>query len=85
MVDTGAARRSKAGETQYLAYCKTIGKEPKIDPSHAARCHFGIRFSQSKGIARIFFPIGPLWLSLEDHIVSADIPILLPIDDMLPY
>lgn len=82
MVDTGAARGSKAGETQYLAYCKTIGKEPKVDPSHAACCHFAIGFSQSKGVARIFSPIGPHWLPFEVHIVNADIHILLSIDDV---
>lgn len=82
MVDTGAARGSSAGKTQYEAYRATIGKDVLIDESRAAKCHFGIGSAMSLGIAPINFPVGPMWLTCNAHIVDANTPILMSIDDM---
>lgn len=82
MIDTGAARGSSAGKAQYNAYCSFIGRSANIDDSRAARCHFGIGSAISLGTAPISFPIGPIWITFEAHIVDADTPILMCIDDM---
>lgn len=82
MIDTGAARGSTSGSVQYKAYCDFIGKSPSVDDSRAAMCHFGIGSARSRGVASIEFPVGELWFTIEAHIVDADTPILLAIDDM---
>lgn len=82
IVDTGAAKGSTAGRSQYKAYCTTTCQDPKLDSSRAVRCHFGIGSATSSGVAIILFPIGQLWFSFEAHIVDADVPILLCIDNM---
>lgn len=82
LIDTGAAKGSSAGSNQYKAYCEYVGQDPRIDRSKAATCHFGIGSTKSVGTASIIFPIGNLWLSFDAHVVEADTPILLSIDDM---
>lgn len=82
MIDTGAARGSSAGKAQYQAYCSKTGRQVNINESRAARCHFGIGSAVSLGTASITFPIGSFWVSFDAHIVDADTPILMSIDDM---
>lgn len=82
MVDTGAARGSSAGEAQYHAHCNFVGTQPNLDKSRAAVCHFGISSTKSKGVAPVTFPVGDIFLTFKVHVVDADTPILLSIDDM---
>lgn len=82
MIDTGAARGSTSGKRQYFAYCRSTGREPKIDSRRAAVCHFGIGSAKSCGVANIAIPVGNLWVAFNTHIVDADVPTLLCIDDM---
>lgn len=49
--DIFAAQRSSAGSVQYHAYCNSVGKNPLIDHSLPASCHFGIGFTISMGMA----------------------------------
>ena len=78
VIDTGASRRSTAGYEQYLAYEKTHSE--RIDTSRAgmARIYFGIGSASSIGSVTIKTPIG----KIEFHVLEADTPFLLCIDDM---
>lgn len=42
MIDSGAARSSTCGMTQYSVYCHSTGREVDIDSSKAPTCYFGI-------------------------------------------
>lgn len=83
MVDTGAARGSTCSETQYLAYCRQVGKAPSINASRKANCVFGIGSTPSKGIAEIEFPVGNIILTFSVHIVEADVLLPLCLDGMV--
>lgn len=82
LIDTGAAKSSSAGFIQYEAYCKYFGRDPCMGRSKAVICHFRIGPTTSFGIEPIAFPIHSLWLTFDVHVVQADTPILLSIDDM---
>ena len=79
MVDTGAAGKSTAGYGQYQAYSKLFGSTP-IDKSHhgAVTATFGIGTTSSVGSITINTPIG----TCQFHIVEANTPFLLGINDM---
>lgn len=72
MIDTGAARGSRGGKFQYFEYYKATGRNPDVDASRAARCHFGNGTTISVGVGNISFPIGKLWMSFVLHVVDAD-------------
>lgn len=81
LVDTGAARGSTSSESQYVAYCQHVGQKPQIKASKTT-CLFGIGKTESIGTAIIQFPVGKVILSFTVHIVKADIPMLLCLQDM---
>lgn len=53
-----------------------------IDSTQAATCHSDIRSVKSFGMASASFLIGNIWIYSYVHVMKADTPILLPIDDM---
>ena len=79
MIDTGASRISTAGENQYQAYIKTFGNII-LDETTAgsATVQFGIGTTLSTGSVEINMPIGTAIF----HIVKADTPFLLCLQDM---
>eukprot|EP00171_Calliarthron_tuberculosum_P004960 IDg4960t1 len=82
MIDTGCAHASTCGSLQYLAYCSHVGTSPKINRSTVGRCKFGMGSADSKGVARISFPMNGTILSFNVHVVDADVPLLLSLADM---
>lgn len=82
LVDSGSAFSSSGNETEYYLYCRLTGTTPSIDESKARTIRYGIGREISKGTACINFPMGNMWLSFEIHIITADIPIILGIQDM---
>lgn len=81
-MDDGPADGSTGGESQFLVYCSELGVQPLIKPSRTARCHFGIGVQPPNGLQRIRFSMGDLWLEFDIHVVEADVPVLLYIDDI---
>lgn len=82
MLDTGVAKSSSGSKEQYLAYCSMMGQQTDIDQQRARSVRFGIGTVMSLGMAIIEVPIERLWLSFDMHVVKADVPILVCIEDM---
>lgn len=82
MIDTGCARASSGGLSQYRAYCRHIGATEKLDTSRTVFCKFGISGKVSIGLAEVKFPINEIILSLNIHIIDDDVPLLLSLADM---
>ena len=82
MIDTGCARASSGGLSQYRAYCRHIGKPESIDTSKTIHFKFGISGKDSVGRARVKFPIKNIMLEFSVQIVDDDLPILLLLADM---
>lgn len=82
MVDTGCSRASTGGVEQYRAYCKLMGRSPVIDPKRKCAIHFGNGSTTSIGIAVVDFPLGPTWVSIDVHVLTTRVPILLSLADM---
>ena len=80
VIDTGASRFSTAGKGQYEAYKATFLTKEDIDYSKAgiAQVKFGIGSTPSIGSITIRTPVG----TIEFHVVEADTPFLLCLDDM---
>ncbi|KAI0996761.1 hypothetical protein K3495_g11421 [Podosphaera aphanis] len=78
MLDTGAASISTAGHKQAIAYISEFGG--RIDTSSAGylTAHFGVGKSTSFGTFAVKPPIG----SLTFHVVNAETPFLLCLQDM---
>lgn len=53
-----------------------------LQKTRATQCLFGIGSELSKGTATVEFPLGDLCLSFDVHIVNADVPLLMSIDDI---
>lgn len=82
MIDTGCARASSGGLSQYRAYCRHVGQPENIDPSKKVFCKFGISGTDSIGRARVQFPIKGIMLEFSMHVIDDDLPILLSLADM---
>lgn len=82
MFDTGAVRSSSGNTTQYLSYCAMMGVPAAIDKEKQALVRFGIGEEISSGMAKLKFPVDDVWLEFSVHVVDADVPILICIDDM---
>lgn len=82
MIDTGATRGKSGSYDQYEACCKMMERSPQINLKLAGMIKFGIGNEQSTGIVQIDVPIGQLWLYFHIHVVKANVPILVYIDDM---
>jgi hypothetical protein len=78
LIDTGAAKRSTAGKAQFVALQRH--QQVKLDESRAgeASIQFGIGGTTSIGTADVQTPIGMITF----HIVFADVPFLLCLDDI---
>ncbi len=79
MIDTGASKRSTAGYGQYLAYKKNV-TPIQVDKAKAGAVNvqFGIGSTSSIGSLLLDTPIG----IIEFHVVEADTPFLLCLEDM---
>src|SRR6185437_7758466 len=83
MIDTGAARGNTAGKAQVIAMQQFLGAQaPKIEPSSQLTCNFGIGSTRSEGVIHLTFPIGRRTAMATFHVVPADIPFILCINDM---
>jgi hypothetical protein len=77
MIDTGAARVSTARKKQYQAYSKAFGQTP-LDTTNRALIQFRISTTPSIGAITVRMPIGIATF----HVVDADTPFLLCLQDM---
>lgn len=82
LVDTGAARGSRARVIQYKAYYDFVGEKSSLVASHAAVCHFGTGSATLLGIALISFPVGYLRLPFNFNVLDDFTTVLLSLDDM---
>ena len=80
LVDTGASRVSTGGFGQFLAYQKDVDPTATLDTSSQdpRKITFGIGKTQAVGTLTIDTPIGVVTF----HIVEADVPFLLCLDDL---
>ena len=78
LIDTGAAIRSTAGLGQFLAYNRAQKDNTPIDESKSYTFKFGIGSTSSIGVATINTPVG----NISFHIVEADTPFILCLQDM---
>jgi hypothetical protein len=80
MIDTGAAGKSTAGYSQYLAYQRTFDINIPIDATTKddVNATFGIGSASSIGSINIPTPIG----TIEFHVVEVETPFLMSIKDM---
>ena len=78
MIDTGASYRSTAGDDQFLALQRI--QRVSLDKSRAGEANvtFGIGSTTSLGTADVRTPLGVITF----HIVPADVPFLLCLQDM---
>lgn len=78
LIDGGAAHASSAGWDQYLALSRE--QDVQIDRSQAGRQSFifGMGMTLSKGTVTVASPIG----NVVFHVVDADTPFLLCLDDL---
>lgn len=65
-------------------YCNSVGKYQSIDDSRVATRHFEIGSTKFLGMTSIYFPIGHILLSFDKHVINANNPILLSVDEMDP-
>lgn len=82
VINRGCACCISSGHAQYLAYCKVTRPKPTKYSNEARHFQFGIRPELSKETAIIDFLLGDLWLSVDVHVVSSDIPIFLGLSHM---
>ena len=84
MIDTGAAKGNTAGKAQVIAMQDFLGfQAPQIKPNkEPINCNFGIGSAKSEVIITLGVPIGYLTAQVSFHVVPADIPFILCIDDM---
>ncbi|VDB92844.1 Bgt-20191-2, partial [Blumeria graminis f. sp. tritici] len=78
MIDTGAAKKSTVGHSQFLAFQKITNIQLDTTTAGAAKIQFGIGNTTSIGSMVIDAPFG----SVEFHFLNADRPLLLSIADM---
>lgn len=82
MLHTGGSKGSSGSNKQYLAYCSMMRRQPKIDEQRAATVKFGNGTVIYLGMATIDILIEILWLSFGMHVVQADVPILVGMEEM---
>lgn len=81
VADTGAACSSSGGKAQYHAYCNFFDTQLNLGKSCAAVCFSITGFTKSKKVAPVTLPVGDITLTFNVHVVDADSPILLSIND----
>lgn len=74
MLEIRAAKNSSEGSAQYLAYCLMIEKQTSGDKQGTETVNIDMD--------TIYVPIRRLRLSFDTHVVKADVPILVCIDNM---
>lgn len=82
MIDSATAYSSSENENRYYDYCKLIGFIPSIDSTQSKLILFGIGKEMSKGTAQTDFPMENLWLTFKIRILSANITIILGMNNM---
>lgn len=82
MIDSDMAYESSFGAMQYHAYYKFVDQSCVIDKSKPAICHFDVGAIKFHGIAYINFSTVNLCFSFNAHVVDADTPSFLSVDDM---
>lgn len=79
---TDATHVSSSSTEQYNAYCSMTGAVFAVDASRKNLVRFDICEKISKGMTEMKFSIEYTWLCIDIHVVDADVPILICIEDM---